>query len=879
MAEVTPMMQQYMEIKKDYQDTILMYRLGDFYEMFYDDAKIVSKELELVLTGRACGNDQKAPMCGVPFHSADTYIARLVSRGYKVAVCEQTEDPATAKGIVKREVVRIMTPGTVIENLMLDEGRNNYLAAIYILDTQVGLCFVDVSTGKLSLTSIDKKKYENDVINEVSRFSPSELTINQIVKENEKLTSFISGLTNVTCDILPDSDFDFENCKRIAAEHFGIEKLAQHSLLDNTVAICALGSCLEYLKKMQKNDLENIQEIDFYSDSQFMRLDHWSRRNLEISETMRNREKRGTLLWVLDKTKTSMGKRMIKDWLSKPLVDPLKIIIRQNAVAELTDLPMQCGEIVKSLSGVYDIERLMTRVLYETANAKELNSLKATVECLPEIKAITSQFKSKALKEIYDDIDLLEDIKELISCAIVDDPPFSLREGGMIRDGFNSELDELHDIDRNGAAYIAKMQMDEQEKTGIKKLKIGFNKVFGYYIEVSNSYKELVPDNYIRKQTLTNCERYITEELKVFENKILSAREKMVKLEFEIFSQVRSKISEEFRRIKTTARALAYLDTLCSLATVAVENNYTCPVITGDNVINIVDGRHPVVEKMLKDVPFVPNDTVLDGNQNRCAIITGPNMAGKSTYMRQVALICLMAQIGSFVPARSAKLGVVDAIFTRVGASDDLAAGSSTFMVEMSEVASILKNATNKSLIILDEIGRGTSTFDGMSIARAVVEYVSDKRKLGAKTLFATHYHELTELEDVLEGVRNYNISVKKRGENITFLRKIVRGSADGSYGIEVAKLAGVPNSVVSRARVILAELENTGITVHMSEMPDDNIIVDESDVDGRQMQISMATNIADEIFDELKNMDPNVLTPIEAMNVLYKLINKVKNN
>ncbi len=874
MSEFTPMMQQYLEIKKDYEDTILMYRLGDFYEMFFDDARVASKELELVLTGRACGNDEKAPMCGVPFHSADTYIARLVSRGYKVAVCEQTEDPATAKGIVKRDVVRIVTPGTVIENLMLDESKNNYLASIYIVDSQVGMCFADVSTGKLSLTSIEKKKYDNDVINELSRFAPSEVIVNGRVKESNRLVSFISGLANSTCDILPDNEFDFESCKRSAAEHFGIEKLAKYSLLDNTTAICALGSCLNYLKKMQKNDLDNIQEIDFYSDNQFMRLDHWSRRNLEISETMRNREKKGTLLWVLDKTKTPMGKRTMREWLNKPLVDHTKIIVRQNAVAELVDTPMQCGEIVRCLNGVYDIERLMTRILYETANAKELNSLKATAECLPEIKSLTSQFKSSALRGIFEDIDLLDDVRELIANAIVDEPPFTTREGGMIRDGFNSELDELHDIDRNGTAYIARMQMEEQEKTGIKKLKIGFNKVFGYYIEVSNSYKELVPENYIRKQTLTNCERYITEELKVFESKILSAREKMVKLEYEIFSQIRKKISEEFRRIKATANALAYLDTLCSLATVAVENNYVCPEITMESVINIVDGRHPVVEKMLKSSPFVPNDTVLDTSKNRCAIITGPNMAGKSTYMRQVALISLMAQIGSFVPARSAKIGVVDAIFTRVGASDDLAAGASTFMVEMSEVASILKNATNKSLIILDEIGRGTSTFDGMSIARAVVEYVTDKKKLGAKTLFATHYHELTELEDILDGVKNYNISVKKRGENITFLRKIIRGGADGSYGIEVAKLAGVPNSVVTRARVILAELESNGVTVHMSAMPSDDAVNEE-----RDLQISMTTNIADEIYDELKNMDANVLTPIEAMNVLYKLINKVKNN
>ncbi|MGN0464618.1 MAG: DNA mismatch repair protein MutS [Acutalibacteraceae bacterium] len=875
MADITPMMKQYMEIKKDYQDTILMYRLGDFYEMFYDDAVVASKELELVLTGRACGQGERAPMCGVPFHSVDSYIAKLVSRGYKVAICEQTEDPATAKGIVKRDVIRIITPGTVIENTMLDESRNNYLASIVVIGDSVGMCFVDVSTGKLNLTSLEKKKHDADIINEVSRFSPSEIIINKEVTLSQKLTDFISSLSGSTCDLLPEESFDFEKCKRTAAERFSVEKLGELSLLNNTAAICALGSSLEYLREMQKTDLENINDIEYYSDDQFMRLDHWSRRNLEITETMRSREKKGSLLWVLDKTKTPMGKRLLREWLDKPLINHVRIIARQNAVGELTDRSIDCEEIRKALSGVYDLERLMTRILYKTANAKELNALRATAECLPEIKEATRNFSSTALKGIFRDLDTLEDIRELISNAIVDEAPFSVREGGMIKDGFNSELDELHDMDKNGAAYIAKMQLEEQEKTGIKKLKIGFNKVFGYFIEVPNSFKDAVPEEYIRKQTLVNCERYITQELKDFEAKILSARERMVKLEYEIFCQVRDRISEEFRRIQTTARAIAYLDVLCSLATVAVENGYCCPEITTDSVISITEGRHPVVEKMLKGTPFVPNDTLLDCSENRCAIITGPNMAGKSTYMRQVALICLMAQIGSFVPAKTARLGVVDAIFTRVGASDDLAAGASTFMVEMSEVASIMKNATSKSLIILDEIGRGTSTFDGMSIARAVVEFVSDKKKLGAKTLFATHYHELTELENVISGVKNYNISVKKRGDNITFLRRIIRGSADGSYGIEVAKLAGVPNSIVNRARVILSELESSGFAPGAKSTP----IADDDQTEERDLQISMVSNVADEIYDELKNTDADTLTPIEALNILYKLINKVKNS
>ena len=870
---VTPMMKQYMEIKKDYQDTILMYRLGDFYEMFYEDAKIASKELELVLTGRACGDGNKAPMCGIPYHSADTYIARLVSHGHKVAICEQTEDPAQAKGIVKRGVIRIVTPGTVIENSMLDESRNNYLAVLFVKENDVGLCFADVSTGKLNLTQFSAKNYETNVINEMSRFSPSEIIINDEASKNKKLNAYTSSLNGTTCDLLEKTEFEFEKYREIAVNHFSTEKLEGLDLLNNITAVCALGAALEYLREMQKNDLSNINEIEFYSDVQYMRLDYWSRRNLEITETMRNREKVGSLLWVLDKTKTSMGKRLLREWLEKPLVNHIKIISRQNGVAELTDKPMECGEITKALSGIYDIERLLTRILYSTANARELVSLMLTAECLPQIKEITFGFSSAALRNIHENIDVLDDVYELISAAIDDEPPFSVREGGMIRKGFNSELDELRDIDKNGTEYIAKMQAEEQERTGIKKLKISFNKVFGYYIEVPNSFKDMVPDNYIRKQTLVNGERFITQELKEFENKILNARERMVKLEYEIFDQIRRKVASEFRRIQCTAKAIAELDVLCSLASVAVENSYCCPEITTDNIISITDGRHPVVEKMLKDSPFVPNDTTLDCGDNRCAIITGPNMAGKSTYMRQVALICLMAQIGSFVPANSAKLGVVDAIFTRVGASDDLASGASTFMVEMSEVASILKNATSKSLLLLDEIGRGTSTYDGMSIARAVVEFVCDKKKLGAKTLFATHYHELTELENSVNGVKNYNISVKKRGDNITFLRRIVRGGADGSYGIEVAKLAGVPNFVVSRARVILSELENSGYipATHSGDS------VYSEPVEERDLQISLTSNIADEIYDELKNIDADTLTPIEAMNILYKLINKTK--
>jgi len=871
---ITPMMKQYLQIKQDYPDTILMYRLGDFYEMFFDDAKIASRELELVLTGRACGNSEKAPMCGVPYHSVDSYISRLVSRGYKVAICEQTEDPALAKGIVSREVIRVMTPGTVIENMMLDESKNNYLAVGYNIGNDAGLCFVDVSTAKVNLTSISGKNYENEIINELTRFSPSEIQFNKSWNDNIKLKNYISGLSDSFFEYYSDENFDFEKCKLIACEHFSEEKLAEMKVLDDKFAMIALGVAINYLSETQKNDLINIKDIEYYSENQFMRLDHWSRKNLEITETMRNRDKKGSLLWVLDKAKTPMGKRLIREWLEKPLVDIAKIINRQNAVCELYDNPILCGELTQSFSGVFDIERLMTRILYQTANAKELNTLKATAECLPNIKNIASQFRSKTLISLYEDIDELDDIRDLINSSIVEEPPFSVREGGMIKKGFNSELDELKDIDENGKDYIAQMQKSEQEKTGIPKLKIGFNNVFGYYIEISNSYKELVPDRYIRKQTLTNAERYITEELKQFENKILTARDKMVKLEYEIFNQIRQRIADNYSRIKRTAIAIANLDVYCSLSIVAIENDYHCPEISLDPIIQIEEGRHPVVEKMLKCNIFVPNDTLLDCNQNRCAIITGPNMAGKSTYMRQVAIIVLMAQIGSFVPARYAKLGICDSIFTRVGASDDLAAGNSTFMVEMNEVASILKNATNKSLILLDEIGRGTSTFDGMSIARAVVEYVADKKKLGAKTLFATHYHELTDLEDTVEGVKNFSISVKKRGDTITFLRRIVKGKAEGSYGIEVAKLAGVPNSIVNRARVILSQLENNNIGFR----PEGFDQIDYCE-ESNNLQISMSSTIADEIFDELKNMDADTLTPIEAMNKLYYLINRVKGN
>ncbi|MCQ2463150.1 MAG: DNA mismatch repair protein MutS [Clostridia bacterium] len=872
MADITPMMQQYLEVKKEYPDTILLFRLGDFYEMFFDDAKTVSRELDLVLTGRACGNNEKAPMCGVPFHSADSYIARLVQKGYKVAICEQLEDPALAKGLVKRDVTRVVTPGTVIENSMLDESKNNYLACICTDDNAAGICFVDVSTGTLNLTRVDGKDFQTKVINELARFSPSEIILSKTCAQTQELIcSYISKKNDVSCEVFEDSEFSFDKCLLTAERHFGKEKLASINCCENKLPVCSMGVCLAYLSEMQKNDLDNIRDIDLYNETQYLKIDYSSRRNLEITETMRSREKKGSLLWVLDKTSTSMGRRLLRSWLERPLVSIARIIKRHNAVDELCSNRIACDEITAQLKGVYDIERLMTRVLYKTANARELNALKMTAAVLPSLRSTLSQFKSGLLTDALRSSDELSDIYSLISDSITEEPPFSIREGGIIKDGYNKELDSLRDIENNAMDYILRIEAAEQEKTGIKKLKIGYNRVFGYYIEVPNASKDMVPESYIRKQTLSNCERYITQELKELESKVLGAKERIVRLEYEIFCGIRDKVAAEYGRIMATAHAVSLLDVLCSFAYTAIENNYVRPEMTQEPVIDIKDGRHAVVERMLDTVPFVPNDTLLDCGENRCAIITGPNMAGKSTYMRQVAVICLMAQIGSFVPAKSARLGVCDAIFTRVGASDDLASGQSTFMVEMSEVASILNNATANSLIILDEIGRGTSTFDGMSIARAVLEFTADKKRIGAKTLFATHYHELTELEQQLEGVKNYNISVKKRGDNITFLRRIVRGGADGSYGIEVAKLAGVPNAVVNRARVILKAIEGDE-TVKKADMA--KVDFDDS---GEELQMSITSSKEDEIIAKLRDTDAETLTPIEALTFLYQIINELK--
>ena len=871
---MTPMMKQYLEIKKQYPDAILFFRLGDFYEMFFDDAKTASKELELTLTGKSCGLDERAPMCGVPFHSADGYIAKLVSKGYKVAICEQTEDPATAKGLVSRDVIRVVTKGSVIENSMLDDAKNNYLTCVYLSENGGGICFTDVSTGVLNVTCFEGKGTENKIINELGVFSPSEIVLNKRCAENKAIASFISKRMEASCEIYPEESFSYEACLAQCKTHFSEEKFSSSGVGESPEAVIAVGAAIKYLKDVQKNDVANITDINFYSENQYMKIDFSTKRNLEITETMRGREKKGSLLWVLDKTKTSMGKRLLRTWLEKPLVNYAAITKRQNAVDELVSDGAKLSELQFALSNIFDIERLITRVVYETANAKELNSLKQTLEQLPLVKAALSKTKSTYLSQLYSLVDLLEDVHALIDAAIDPEAPFSVREGGMIKDGFNEELDSLRYIEKNGKQYITDIETAEKEKTGIPKLRIGYNRVFGYYIEVTNSYKALVPDSYIRKQTLANCERYITQELKDLESKVLGAQERSVKLEYEIFCQVRKAVSREYNRIQQTASAVAVTDVLCSLAAAAIENNYVCPTMHDNSVIEIIDGRHPVVEKVLSDSPFVPNDTYLDCADSRCAIITGPNMAGKSTYMRQVALICLMAQIGSFVPAKRAELSIIDSVFTRVGASDDLASGQSTFMVEMNEVASILKSAGKNSLIILDEVGRGTSTFDGMSIARAVLEYISDKRKIGAKTLFSTHYHELTELEGKLDGVKNYNISVKKRGSTITFLRRIVRGPADGSYGIEVAKLAGVPAGVVNRAREILLELESEDRKLRAGARPD---FEKNDEQEEMPIQISLQSERDDEIIDELKNIDADTLTPLEALTTLYKLAQKAK--
>lgn len=864
MAEMSPMIKQYLDIKSQNDDSILFFRVGDFYEMFFDDAKTASDELDLVLTGKDCGQEERAPMCGVPYHSCEAYIARLVENGHKVAICEQVEDPATAKSLVKRDVIRVITPGTVIEDAMLEEGRNNYLAAVAVKETGIGLCFTDASTGECHVTEIPSDNIESGVCDELMRFSPKEVLVSEALKTvSLPLWDFLAKNLGATVTVRTERSFDTKYTEPIYSGNFGVSDLEGLGIERGGAKAAAFGAVIEYLYETGKSTDISVNKIDVYSDKQFMRLDMTAIRNLEITETMRSKSKKGSLLWVLDKTRTAMGKRLMRSWMEKPLLNITQINLRQNAVEELCGDTVLRGELSEGLSGVRDVERIITKTVYGTASPKDLLAISATAHRFPIIKGLLASANCKLLKEIYNDIDTLEDISALIDSAISENAPLTVRDGNIIKDGYNEEVDRLRNDMKHGTGFIDEIEARERERTGIKNLRVRYNKVFGYYIEVTNSFLDKVPEDYIRKQTLTNCERFITEELKGIEKRVLTAKDRIVQIEYELFDGVRKKAAAELKRFQQTASAIAKIDVLRSLAEVSVNNRYVRPLVNDTGTVRIIAGRHPVVEQVIS-TPFVANDTLLDMQEDRCAVITGPNMAGKSTYMRQVAIIVLMAQTGCFVPAQSAEIGIVDAIFTRVGASDDLAAGKSTFMVEMSEVADILKNATKKSLLILDEIGRGTSTFDGMSIARAVLEYVNDKKKLGAKALFATHYHELTEMENELSGIKNYNIAVKKRGDDITFLRKIVRGGADDSYGIEVAKLSGIPNEVIQRAKQILKKTESEGIVTYKTAAP-------------AEMQLPIEMQQAEEIMDELKTLDVNTLTPIEAMQILFDFANKAK--
>ncbi len=863
MAGLSPMMRQYLEIKERNSDSILFFRLGDFYEMFFDDAKTVSEELDLVLTGKECGLEERAPMCGVPFHSAESYIARLVERGYKVAICEQVEDPATAKGLVKRDIVRIITPGTVIEDSMLEEGKSNYLCAVTVSADCVGLCFCDASTGETHVTQSFGEDMYDIAITEIGRFMPAEVLISAGYEQIEKLGSFLVSKYDGMVTVRPKDSFSIKVTEPIVLTHFGVISTENISVPANSNAAVSLGAVIQYLYETGLTKNIAVSKVNYYTQSQFMRLDMTAVKNLELVETIRAKAKKGTLIWAIDKTKTAMGKRLIKSWVQQPLLSLNEINTRHNAVEELYEDTLMRGELIEALSGIKDLERLMAQVIYGTATARELRLIFYTISKFPFIKEIISGANSRFIKDCDNNIDPLEDIAKLIDDALVEKLPAVLKEGGIIKEGYNSEVDTLRDILNNGAGIIANIEARERERTGIKNLRVKFNKVFGYYIEVTNSFLDLVPEDYIRKQTLTGGERFITPELKELEDKILGAKDRVIALEYEIFDNIRKQVANAKERFQKAANALAKLDVACSFAYVSVNSNYVRPRFNAEGAIRITAGRHPVVEK-LSDTPFVSNDTYLDKADNRCAIITGPNMAGKSTYMRQVAIITLMAQIGCFVPAESADLCICDAIYTRVGASDDLSSGRSTFMVEMSEVADILNGATKDSLLILDEIGRGTSTFDGMAIAKSVLEYVADKKKLGAKTLFATHYHELTDMEYEVSGVKNYNIAVKKRGDDIIFLRRIVPGGADESYGIEVANLAGLPSVVIKRAKDILKEVESKGVIKYRTEKEE-----------SAQLPIEMLQ--AAEILNELKVIDVETLTPIECSKILYDLSKKAK--
>ena len=870
-----------METKSQYQDCILFYRLGDFYEMFFEDALTASRELEITLTGKNCGQEERAPMCGVPYHAAENYLNRLVSKGYKVAICEQVEDPKTAKGIVKRDVVRIVTPGTNLDTQALDETRNNYIMCIVYIADRYGVSVADISTGDYFVTEIPDSAR---LMDEIYRFSPSEIICNEAFYMSGMDLDGMKERLGITIYSLDSWYFDDEVCRRKLLEHFKVSSFAGLGLADYDCGVISAGALLQYLLETQKNSMSNLTHITPYASGKYMMLDSSTRRNLELCETLREKQKRGSLLWVLDKTKTAMGARTLRKYVEQPLIDKSEITKRLEAVGELKEQAVSREEIREYLSPVYDLERLVTKITYGSANPRDLTAFRGSLEMLPPIRYILEEMQCGLLKNIYKDMDALEDLCALTKEAIQEEPPIAMKEGNIIRDGYNEEVDKLRRAKSDGKEWLAKLESDEREKTGIKNLRIKYNKVFGYYLEVTNSYREMVPDYYTRKQTLANAERYITPELKELEDMILGAEDKLYALEYEIYCQVRDTIAAEVERIQKTAKAVAALDAFASLALVAERNNYVRPNINEKGVIDIKEGRHPVVEQMIPNDMFISNDTYLDDKKHRISIITGPNMAGKSTYMRQTALIALMAQVGSFVPAKSADIGLSDRIFTRVGASDDLASGQSTFMVEMTEVANILRNATSKSLLILDEIGRGTSTFDGLSIAWAVVEYISDTKLLGAKTLFATHYHELTELEGKVSNVNNYCIAVKEKGDDIVFLRKIVKGGADKSYGIQVAKLAGVPELVIERAKEIVEELSNEDITARVSEIAVKEKSAKKSqkvkkydEVDIAQMSL-FDTVKDDDVLEELKNLDVGNMTPIDALNTIYRLQNRLKN-
>ncbi len=861
---MTPMMQQYFEIKNQYEGYLLFYRLGDFYEMFFDDALTASRELELTLTGRDCGEAERAPMCGVPFHSAEGYIAKLIDKGYRVAICEQVEDPATAKGLVKRDVVRIITPGTVLEAQMLTEGANNFLCSLCFSDNGAGLCFADISTGQIYATDFDGKNGLTEIQNELATYQPSEILINVPLETMPSLSEFIR--TRIGSMVEDRRAHFFEPIASTVAAERHFAGILRDEDKQKKPLIYALGAIISYIAETQRSDMSYIKDLNIYETNRYMQIDYSTRRNLELTETMRTKEKKGSLLWVLDKTKSAAGARMLKMWIEHPLLSVSEILRRQNAVTELFESYMLREDIADLMDGVLDLERLVARVVFGSANARDLRAICSTLSVVPKIKEILLSCQGNELITLRNQLDTLEDITSLINSAIIAEPPFSVREGGMIADGYDKDVDELRKILGGGKEWLEQIAEKEREATGIKTLKIGNNRVFGYYIEVSKSFMDQVPPHYIRKQTLANGERYITEELKEIESTVLGAGDRLAALEYDLFSQVRALVAAAAPRIQSTASLLAKLDVYCSLASVAAKNNYVCPSINDNKMIEIRDGRHPVVELFVKDSYFVPNDTHLDMKNSRLMIITGPNMAGKSTYMRQVAIISIMMQIGSYVPASAADICVVDRVFTRVGASDDLASGQSTFMLEMTEVATILRSATKNSLIIYDEVGRGTSTFDGMSIARAIVEYTQSK-KVGAKTLFATHYHELTSLADELDGVVNYNIAARKRGDGIVFLRKIVPGGTDDSYGIEVAKLAGIPNEVINRAKVILAETE-----ARARAMKDNEIEIPDEDI-----AITLDDCINDSVIDDIRAADLNNMSPFEAMALLNELQKKLK--